>query len=296
MINDPAKSIINNRLLPAIMIWGVGITINQITPPKKKVWAGEGKNPVVLMRTSWTDPNAIYVAMKGGTPSTNHAHMDIGTFVMEANGVRWAMDFGMQNYESLESKGVNLWNMSQNSQRWQIFRYNNFAHNTLTINKQPQDVKGFAPLVSHSSSPQFMNGVVDISSLYPAITKSIRGIAIVNNSYVTVQDEIETGKEEATIRWTMVTSADVKINGNNQAELSKDGKKLTIQIPSSRNITMQTWTTNPPHDYDSPNPGTTLVGFEMKVPANTHETIIVNLIPENSAQTTILKNKPLKSW
>ena len=296
LMNNSIKSAIGNRLLPAIMIWSGGVSLDQITPPKKNIWTGEGKNPVVLMRTSWTDPNAIYIAMKGGSPSTNHAHMDIGSFVMEASGVRWAMDFGMQNYESLESKGVDLWNMSQNSQRWEIFRYNNFSHNTLTINNQLQNVKGYAPLISQSASPQFMNGVADISELYPGLAKAIRGIAIVNNNYVTVQDEVETGKDEAIIRWTMLTSASVKIIGNNQAELSKDGKKLMIQIPGSKSITMKTWTTNPPHDYDSPNPGTLLVGFEMKVPANTKESIIVNLIPENSKKVIAQENQNLEKW
>jgi hypothetical protein len=296
MINNPTRLIIGNRLLPAIMIWGGGVKMDQITPPKEKVWAGEGKNPVVLMRTSWTDPKAIYVAMKGGSPSTNHAHMDIGSFIMEANGVRWAMDFGMQNYESLESKGVDLWNRSQNSQRWDVFRYNNFVHNTLTVDNQLQNVKGDAPLVSYSASSQFMNGVTDISSLYPRLKKSVRGIAIVNNEYVTVQDEVETGKEEATIRWTMLTPATVKIISNNQAELSKDAENLKIQISGSKDITMKTWTTEPPHDYDSPNPGTILVGFEIRVPANTKETIIVNLIPQSSKKIIVEKNQSLEKW
>lgn len=59
--------------------------------------------------------------------------MDAGSFVYEKNGVRWAMDLGMQNYFSLESKGVDLWNQSQEGQRWDVFRLNNMAHNTLTI-------------------------------------------------------------------------------------------------------------------------------------------------------------------
>ena len=30
--------------------------------------------------------------------------MDVGSFVFDSDGVRWAMDFGQQEYESLESK------------------------------------------------------------------------------------------------------------------------------------------------------------------------------------------------
>ena len=108
------------------------------------MWVGKGKVPVALMRTSWNDTNAIYVAMKGGSVSVNHAHMDIGSFVMEADGVRWAMDFGMQDYESLESKGIQLFGRTQDAQRWTVFRLTNLVHNTLTINNQHQRVDGSA--------------------------------------------------------------------------------------------------------------------------------------------------------
>jgi len=77
------------------------------------MWVGMVRTQFSLMRTSWSDPNAIYVAMKGGSPNVNHAHMDSGSFIMEADGVRWAMDFGSQDYNSLESKGVDLWNMNR---------------------------------------------------------------------------------------------------------------------------------------------------------------------------------------
>jgi oligo-alginate lyase len=68
--------------------------------------------------------------------------MDIGSFVMEANDVRWAMDLGSSDYNTLETNGVDLWNMSQTSERWDVFRYNNMAHNTLTFNGKKQLVAG----------------------------------------------------------------------------------------------------------------------------------------------------------
>ncbi len=142
LLNEAPKQPVRNRLLPAVMLWSNGIGMNDIKAPSPTFWVGEGRNPVALMRSSWSDSLAIYVGLKGGSPSVNHAHMDVGSFIMEADGVRWAMDFGMQNYESLESKGVDLWNSKQNSQRWQVFRYNNFVHNTLPINGGLQQVAG----------------------------------------------------------------------------------------------------------------------------------------------------------
>jgi len=287
----------NDRLLPTVMIWSAGMTMDRITAPSKRIWVGQGKNPVALMRTSWTDPNAIYVAMKGGSPSVNHGHMDVGSFIMEAKGERWAMDFGMQDYNSLETAGVSLWGMAQNSQRWEVFRYNNFVHNTLTVNNQLQVVGGYAAITSHSDMPSMMNAITDITSVYKGyLQKAIRGITIVDNQYVTVRDEIETTGTETVIRWNLITSAEVSITGNNTAVLTKNGKKLTIKVMEPAVITMKTWSTVPTHSYDAANPGTIMVGFEATIPANSKAALTVLLLPDGATENVSVTGKKLDSW
>ena len=294
MINrDPP----NDRLLPAVMIWSEGITMDRITVPARTIWIGQGKNPIALMRTSWTDPNAIYVAMKGGSPSVNHGHMDIGSFIMEAKGVRWAMDLGMQDYNSLETAGVDLWNMKQNSQRWEVFRYNNLAHNTLTINNQLQTVNGYAQVISWSDSPSMMNAVMDITSVYKGVLqKCLRGIAVADKQYVMVRDEIKTINSETVIRWNLVTSANVNITGNNTAVLTKNGKTLTINVREPASVRMKTWSTVPSHSYDAANPGTIMVGFETVIPANTKTTLIVLLMPDGATENSSFTSKKIADW
>ena len=297
LINGEPKSFVGNRLLPAIMLWSNGVGLKKMTEPKSKMWVGKGKNPVALMRTSWTDSAAIYVGMKGGSASVNHAHMDIGSFVMEADGIRWAMDFGMQDYESLESKGVRVFGRTQDAQRWSIFRYNNFVHNTLTVNNEHQKVDGYAPITSSSSSPFFMNAVTDMTEVYKgSLSKVNRGIAIADQKYVVVRDEIETLPNETTIRWTLLTSADVKITGKNEAELTKNGKKLLLRVQEPANIAMKTWSTVPPNSYDAANPGTALIGFEVNIPGNTKTNIVVSLIPQGAEKSADKKIQPLQKW
>lgn len=291
------ESLVKDRLFPAIMLWSAGIEMNKIAAPTANMWVGHGKNPIAMMRTSWTDTNAIYVAMKGGSVSVNHAHMDIGSFIMEADGVRWAMDFGMQEYESLESKGIKLFGRTQDAQRWTVFRYTNLVHNTLTINNQHQDVTGHAPITSSANTPSFMNVVTDLSEVYKgALAKSVRGIAVVNKSYVLVRDEIETENKETTVRWTMLTPATVKIIDGNKAELTKSGKTLVLSVQSPAKITMKTWSTDPPNSYDAPNPGTTLVGFEAIIPANTKTAFNVTLVPRRTAGKPVKKVAALQEW
>ena len=297
LMNRAPETHMNSRLLPAIMLWSGGISLDKISPPKSTMWVGHGKVPVALMRTNWTDTTAIYLAVKGGSASVNHAHMDIGSFVMDANGVRWAMDFGMQEYESLESKGIRLFGRTQDAQRWTVFRLTNLVHNTLTINNQHQRVEGSAAIISNSADPSFMNAVTDLSEVYKgSVAKANRGVAIVDKAYVVVRDEIETLDNETTIRWTMLTPADVKITGDSKAELTKDGKKLILQVQSPIKVSMKTWSTDPPNSYDAPNPGTTLVGFEVIVPAKSKTAFDVLLVPENAIGKVTKKVEPLQRW
>lgn len=294
--NSPIE-LVNDRLLPATMLWNGGVSMDQITPPASTFWTGNGKNPMVLMRTSWSDSNALYVAMKGGSVSINHAHMDIGSFIMEADGVRWAMDFGMQDYESLESKGIQLFGRTQDAQRWTVFRLTNLVHNTLAINGQHQLVTGTAPITKSGNNPAFMFAVSDLSQIYNnQVSKSVRGIAIVNQNHVVVRDEIETRDTTTTIRWTMLTPASAQIIGKNQIELTKNGKKLLLKVKAKGKIQMKTWSTNPPRDYDAPNPGTTLVGFEITLPANTKTALNVSLLPGETGSKKFKKIAPLEKW
>ena len=287
----------NDRLLPALMIWSAGLTMDKITAPSKKMWIGHGKNPVALMRTSWEDTNAIFVGIKGGSPSVNHGHMDAGSFVAEAMGERWAMDFGMQDYNSLETAKVDLWNMSQNSQRWNVFRYNNLAHNTLTVDNKLQNVNGHASITGYSDIPEMMNAICDLTPIYEGqLEKVVRGASIIDNQYITIRDEIETSGNDAVIRWNLLTSAEVKITGNNSADLFKNGKKLTIKISEPSGIKMKTWSTIPTQSYDAPNPGTIMVGFEVKIPRNTNAVLNVLLLPEGAVENTSYTGKSLDMW
>ena len=277
---ENTKNLVKDRILPAIMLWKGNIKSEQIKAPEQKTWIGKGKNPIGMMRTSWTDPNAIYIAAKGGSASINHAHMDIGSFVMDANGERWAMDFGMQNYESLESKGVKLWGRTQDSERWNVFRLNNFSHNTLIIDSQLQRVEGHASIIDQRSDENNMQVTFDLSTVYTdQLLACKRTIAIMNKDHVEVRDEIETLNRETKVRWNLLTPAKVEITGPNSAILMIGKKSMNMNVSGAENIKMRTWSTDPPRDYDAPNPGTILVGFEAIIPPGSRNTLQVTLTP-----------------
>ena len=105
-------------------------------------WQSRGETPITIHRSSWTDPPATFVGFKGGSPSASHGQMDVGSFVLDCDGVRWAVDLGAEGYHGIESRGMNLWGQSQDSDRWTIFRQSNQGHNTLVIDGQLQRASG----------------------------------------------------------------------------------------------------------------------------------------------------------
>lgn len=285
-----------NRFLPASIIWGAKMALKNVPLPTENMYVGRGETPVCLMRSSWDEEKGIYLGVKGGSPKSNtHNHLDEGSFVMDAMGLRWAMDFGPQSYNTIESKGIDLWDNSQKSQRWTIFRYNNFAHNVITVDKQLFDVSGKVEIVKSSNNPEFMFGVLNTASLYDGRLKTAkRGLAIVDKKYVLIQDEIESSDKPVVIQWRMVTPAKATIIGNH-IELEQKGEKMQLEVIANVPVKLKTWSTAPTNDYDAENPNTIIVGYEVQLPAHQKETILVKLLPEKTnEEKTVLK--PIDDW
>ena len=298
----------NLRELPAIMIWARNTRLNQITEPKEKFWMGQGSNPIAMMRSSWKGRDAIYLGFKAGTPFEIHGHMDVGSFIMEADGYRWASDPGTHNYWLTDSLGINTQSKDPNTQRWIVFRYNNHSHNVITVNGQLQKHKGYAKIDEYSDREEFMYAISDLTDAYNGeVKKGVRGVALKDGKYVVIRDEIETldNGKPTTIRWKMLSYCDVQLaersatlNPTKALEKNRKitGKKLTMKVSSSTDIKMKQWSTATGKPYDLPMPGSVLVGFECTIPAGTKATFEVLLIPEKSTDLATFLHKDLSEW
>ena len=230
---DTAKKYLKDRVLPAMLIWGAGAPMEKAVAPQETFWAGRGNTPVCVMRSGWGDPNARFVGVKLGSPSINHGHMDVGSFVFEADGVRWAIDLGSEDYNTTETRGVDLWNMAQQSQRWDVFRYNNRSHNTLTFNDKLQRVNGSAQIIESDSATARRFVKTDLTPVYAGqVDKVERTISLVDNDYLLIEDEITAGKNYTRMRWTLMTRATPKILSDNTVMLEQDGKRCLLKIES----------------------------------------------------------------
>lgn len=282
---DGKERILKDRLAPAMLIWGASASLSKIQEPDQLVWKAQGDNPVCLMRSSWSDTSGVYVGVKLGSPSVNHGHMDIGSFVFEANGVLWGMDMGGENYNQLETKGVDLWNRKSGSQRWDVYRYNNRTHNTLSFNRKYQYVDGKAQIDKYSELAEHMYVVSDLTSVYEGQVKNVkRAVSLVDKKYVVVEDLIETNEHFTMMTWTMVTSATAKILSENVMLLEQNGKKLYIRVEGLEKIRWRIVPAEPDFSYNSPNPGVSLIGFDVDLELSRKQKVKVYLLPEENKE------------
>lgn len=267
------------REFPMLLIWGSELPIGSVDAPQDLLWMGRGRNPIALMRSSW-NKDGIFVGFKAGSPSAPHGHMDVGSFVIDALGERWAMDFQNQDYNSLEAKGVKLFSMKQTSQRWNLIRANNKGHNTLTFDDELQQVTGYASIETSTNDSDFLSVTSDLTQLYqPRATKVERGIAIIDKSYVLIKDEIMGGNLNATIRWAMLTPAHVTIENTTTAVLTQNGKMVIVKLLEPSGLEFKTWSTKPPNALEDDNPGTTFLGFDVNLAHKRDVAITVQILP-----------------
>ena len=269
------------RLAPAMLIWGASAPLNEPEIPNKCFWKGGGDNPIVCMRSTWASDTATFLGVKLGSPKVNHGHMDVGSFILESNGIDWLIDLGSENYNHLETKGVDLWRKDQNSQRWDVFRYNNYAHNTLTFNEKLQNVDGKAEILSFSDNLSHMYAVSDLTSIYKDQVKSVcRAYSLINGKYVVVEDKISTQNRFTKMTWTMVTKSQPKIISENVLLLENNGKKMYVKVEADNVIKWNIKPAKSSYSYDSPNNGVNIITFDSDLKVNSNNSFSVYFLPD----------------
>lgn len=268
-----------NRHAPIAMLFASRCNTKDIKPIQDKVWVGDGAQPVFLYRSGFTSKEDCYLGVKGGTPSSSHAHMDSGSFVYEWGGVRWAVDLGSQDYHSLESKGIGLWKKGQNSERWQVYRLNNYSHNTLTINEGLHQYKGMATMKKVLNKKKYRGAEFDLSTLFLGMKSVTRTIYIDNSDKVTCIDKLESDNIGCNVRWNMCTFAKAEIIDDNTISLKQSGKEVILRVIAPANAKAYIMDNNSNNWYDVKNKGVR-VGFSLSVAPSSKCAVKVVLEPQ----------------
>lgn len=122
---------------------------------------------VAILQNNILDKNGIYVATKvGKNGDSNHYDLDIGSFVLDANGTRWIEDFGKENYNV---KGY--WGKTS---RWNYYKKRAEAHSTIVFEKDvmqktpDQYIEADCKIIDFQSNEKESYVLLDLSNAYNA--------------------------------------------------------------------------------------------------------------------------------
>jgi len=267
-LGDPRKTGLRSVAFPVLLLFWFQEADADVQTAVPLNWASEGHVPLIVMRTSWSDPNAGYLATKGGPAVQNHGHMDSGSFIYESDGVRWAVDLGAQSYYSIEKLGMNLWNSKQDSDRWKIFRLSSASHNVVTIDGQLHVAKGDGKILKFDGAALQPHAVIDLSDVYAGQAQNVtRACALLPSRVGVVQDRLTGVKPGAKVRWAMVTYAKSCQAQGNDMVLRDGAKSLTVRAMAPAGVTWHvTDLAAPQNAWDVANKGASLIAFEVAAP------------------------------
>jgi len=276
----PSATRAGNRLFAFTLFWLQPLPEN-LAPRAPLNWSSGGSVPITIQRSSWDNASALFVGLKAGSPSAPHGHMDAGSFVLDARGVRWAYDIGAESYHGIESRKMNLWSPAQDSDRWRIFRLSSLSHNTLVIDGQLQLAKGKATVRSFRDAPD-SEAVLDLSPVYTNAASVIRSGTLLADGTYRLTDTLKGLRPGAVVRWGMVTKASLGPGPGREGTLtlSESGKRLRLAALHDPATVWKTYeVAKPPAPWDSPNKGMVMVGFEAVAPDSGELTLAVLFTP-----------------
>ncbi|OAL03377.1 hypothetical protein IQ06DRAFT_243209 [Phaeosphaeriaceae sp. SRC1lsM3a] len=254
-------------------------------------------------RSSWTDQNALFVAMKAGqlTGHQTHGNLDAGDFVLEAMGEKWAVELCHEDYDS---PGY-FSSEEMNSQRWTYHRCGSKGQNTLLYNQSNQLVTA-SPTVKHEIGENDSNSywMADLTSAYEGVSSVRRGLRLLDGrTAALIQDEIFDAA--AGSQWRMHTTAIVTLSEDNTvAELQQNGKRLTMSLLSTPPAffsvvpSVQLRDQSLQHDdfTDRPNQSTSVLAIDVQS-GNTTLAIIFQPMWDNAQEFMPIPSLvPLDEW
>lgn len=282
------------RMVPLALLWYKPVDqFKPVTPTTCYVGKGS-KVHLAMIRSAWQDRNASFIGIKGGDIRVNHGHMDIGSFIIEADGVRWAEDLGAEKEIYDRSDG---WSTSQDSKRWTYLRVNNFSHNTLTLGGNIQQVQGMNPIIASGQNAAMQFAVLEMSSAYKGQAQSMqRGIALQADTTMLVQDEFTGINPANELVWTMMTKARIKLSDDKQiADLEYGGKTLHVTFTGPVNAQFAVIDATPPTEVENQN--SNYQRLIIRVPAPVADgSLCVQLVPGSVKNVPTILKKAIETW
>lgn len=214
------------------VVWYKAPTSEPLNLPLDQYLDGE-INELILLRSSWTDPNATWIGMKSGVNSSPHSHLDIGNFEMEAGGVRWAKDLGSDDYNL-----NGYWTMGVNGKRWTYYRLNSFSHNVPLLGGKNQFELAKARFIQKELNVPVPSATLDMTDAYKDFSsKSLRKISLTDQRKNVLIEDSFTLIKTTEVAWGMLTGNAIELLNGGKAILRNatiTSKWLELEIISPK--------------------------------------------------------------
>jgi|GEM_PF-677445 len=214
-----------------------------------------GDSDFVVLRSSGSE--GMWLGLKGGTNGLSHGHLDLGSFVLDTQGVRWAVDLGSENYRLPD-----FWDYLNGGRRWTYYRMNNRSHNTITLGDALQDADATAPVTAFSpaNAAGESSAVVDLTPAYPGLARKLLRSASMGagNAGLLLKDDIEGLAENTPVAWRMLTAAAVSLSEDGRtARLTSRDKILRVELqsPAAPDVRFSLGSARPPSAVEHQNRG-----------------------------------------
>jgi hypothetical protein len=290
-----------SRLQPlGLLWWNPSLAKSTVKKRALNWWSEGGALPQAVIRSSWEDPQATFVAIKGGSANNGHGHMDIGSFVLEANGIRWGVDLGRDGYALPRQHGLggDLFLPAQESKRWSMFCNGSDSHNILRFNGTNQWIAGKAEITPAKAKTVSPGYKIDLTPIYAGQMLSVqRGFNLRPDKSVLIEDEWQSGERGAAVTWQMITYADVEVK-KNEFVLTQSRERLRMLVVSegAPHLSVQE-VSGLLNLWDKPHRGLKRITIRINTPPNSFARLAIIADPSGQAETlepaTLL---PLNDW
>lgn len=156
-------------------------------------------------RESYTDTDGLYLSAHGGAVGGYHAQADVGTYVFDLGGYRWAEDLGREDYAV----------QGQLPYYWAAYRRRPESHNCIVFDPDElsgMNDNGMETLSAYESKERGAYIVYNMQNVYrDKVSDYIRGFYVGDDRRsFTLRDEFTT-KKDSDSYWFLCTRAEPRV-------------------------------------------------------------------------------------
>ena len=178
---------------------------------------------------------SLYLGIKAGnSEKATHEDLDVGSFVLDINGIRWIDDYGPENYNV-----PNYWRAS--SERWNYYKKRAEGHSTINVINEnidlieDQNTTANCIFSDFSSFDNKTSISIDMSSAYFQKNSAVvRSFSVdKKNKVIVLEDDFNINKKSDIYSFLNISNGiDIQLENDKRVLLKKENQTIVIELES----------------------------------------------------------------